>query len=86
MLEIWNQSPRYGASETHQLHTVGVKCSGSPVSLRALASLQTQETACWLRVFVGQKHSPMVMLDSHLYRGYQGQTYQWQDFGTLGPG
>jgi len=51
MLEIWTQSPRYGASETHQLHTVGVKCSGSPVSLRALAQSRHR------RLLVGLKCS-----------------------------
>ena len=37
MLEIWTQSPWYGASETRQLHTVGVGTepfSGGPLSLQ----------------------------------------------------
>ena len=68
MLEIWTQSPRYGASETRQLHTVGVKCSGSPVSLRALARSRhrrllvglecswvrsTQLWSCWILICAG---------------------------------
>ena len=83
-MEIWTRSPRCGASETHQLHPVGVKCSGSPVGLRALASVQTQETACWLRALVGQKHSAMGTLDSHLCRSYQGQTINGRTLALLG--
>ena len=74
-METWTQSPRYGAREPDQPHAVRIGYSGSPVSLRALKSLQTQEIAFWLRALMGQKHSPTAMLDSHGCRSYQGQTY-----------